>query len=98
MTLPSAAKPALIEIPSLARSPEAPVFFSRSLPAKSTKCSLLSTVTVSPALNVSTGIDMRFSFIGLGVAWVDADLRCTRFKLKTACDRDDLALIAVESV
>lgn len=32
--------PQLMEIPSLARSPVAPVRFNRSEPAKSTKCNL----------------------------------------------------------
>ena len=36
MTLPSASRPWLIDIPSFMRSPTAPVRFSRSLPARST--------------------------------------------------------------
>lgn len=97
MTLPRLAKPALIEIPSLARSPEACVFFSRSLPAKSTKCSLLSIVTkFSPEPDIaSSGTDRRFSFVVVGA---DEFFFWTRFRLKTACERDDFAFWAVASV
>ena len=96
MTFPRLAKPPLIEIPSFARSPDAPVFFSRSLPARSTKCSLLSTVIqLSAPLIASSGTENRFS-----CASADCPLlrRCTRLILKTACERDDLAFMAVESV
>ena len=96
MTFPRLASPPLIEIPSFALSPEAPVFFNLSLPARSTKCSLLSTVmNDSLLLMPSAGIDMRFSLVEVVAA---CDLRWIRFKLKTACDLEDFALIAVASV
>ena len=68
MTLPKLANPALIEMPSLALSPEACVFFSLSLPARSTKCSLLSIVTkFSPEPDIaSRGTDRRFSRVVAG--------------------------------
>lgn len=107
ITLPKLANPALIEIPSFALSPWACVFyasqilwcvdnpvestFKRSLPARSTKCILLSTV-MKPSWFISTGIDIRF------IALSSLFFLCTRFKLKTACEREDLALIAVASV
>jgi hypothetical protein len=90
MTFPKLARPALIEIPSLALSPEACVFFSLSLPAKSTKCNLLSIVTkLSPEPDIaSRGTDRRFSRVVVGA---DEVFFCTRFKLKTACEREDFA-------
>ena len=86
MTLPRLARPALIEIPSFARSPVAPVFFSLSLPARSTKCSLLSVVTTfSELMELSDGTDTCLSLLGvIGVIGPESDFFCTRFKLKTA--------------
>ena len=40
MTFPRAKRPILIATPSLKVSPDAPVFFGRSLPARSTKWNL----------------------------------------------------------
>lgn len=57
MTLPSACRPALMLIPSLARSPIADVRFSLSLPARSTKWNLLVRVTHSPSGSGSSGVN-----------------------------------------
>ena len=88
-----------MDIPSRARSPCAPVFFNLSLPARSTKCNLLSTVTQlsleEPDI-ISIGTDRRFSRVEVGAA--GDDFFWTRFRLKTACEREDLALTAVASV
>jgi len=48
MTFPNANKPQLIDIPSLALSPVAPVRFNLSEPARSTKWNLAVRVSNSP--------------------------------------------------
>jgi hypothetical protein len=55
MTFPKACSPALILIPSLARSPMADVRFNRSEPARSTKWNLLLSTTHSPSGSGSSG-------------------------------------------
>ena len=50
ITLPKAKRPQLMEMPSFARSPVAPVRLSRSEPAKSTKWNLAVSVSMSPTL------------------------------------------------
>ena len=48
MKLPKAKRPQLMEMPSFARSPVAPVLLSLSEPAKSTKWNLAVRVSMSP--------------------------------------------------
>ena len=50
ITLPKAKRPQLMEMPSFALSPVAPVRLSRSEPAKSTKWNLAVSVSMSPTL------------------------------------------------
>lgn len=86
MTLLRLARPVLMVMPSLILSPLKPVLFRRSLPARSTKFSLLSMV-------------IRFSLDSCSEAPPDEVLRrCTRFKLNIACDLDDLEFAIVGSV
>lgn len=62
ITFPRASKPQLMEIPSLARSPVAPVRFSLSEPARSTKWNLALNVTNSWLDPLSSIISNSSSF------------------------------------
>mmetsp|Transcript_26758 Transcript_26758/g.64883 ORF Transcript_26758/g.64883 Transcript_26758/m.64883 type:complete len:208 (-) Transcript_26758:541-1164(-) len=83
MTFPRARSPLLMLIPSRMRSPTAPVLLSRSDPARSTKWNLEVIVSSRTSALSST---------------ISTCVVCLRMMLKIACDRDDVAFIAVAPV
>mmetsp|Transcript_2568 Transcript_2568/g.4731 ORF Transcript_2568/g.4731 Transcript_2568/m.4731 type:complete len:209 (-) Transcript_2568:737-1363(-) len=82
MTFPRASSPLLILMPSIMRAPTAPVRFSRSDPARSTKWNF----EVITSSRVSA-----LSSISICLVWL-------RIMLKMACDRDDVAFMFVDPV
>mmetsp|Transcript_40057 Transcript_40057/g.77967 ORF Transcript_40057/g.77967 Transcript_40057/m.77967 type:complete len:217 (-) Transcript_40057:509-1159(-) len=82
MTLPRANNPLLMLIPSFILSPVAPVRLTLSDPAKSTKW------------NLDTMVSCRTSALSLS----STCLVCTRIMLKMACERLEVAFIAVDPV
>uniref|UniRef100_A0A6B0V0B1 Putative secreted protein n=1 Tax=Ixodes ricinus TaxID=34613 RepID=A0A6B0V0B1_IXORI len=96
ITFPRARSPQLMEMPSLARSPVAPVRLSRSDPARSTKWNLA--VRVSNSLKVDASPSPPSSSSAPSSSGTVTTRCCLMCRVKMAWDREDWTFIAVLAV
>lgn len=86
ITFPNESKPILMFIPSFIVLPTAPVFFKRSLPAKSTKCNLLVLNPSSKECSMSTSYLFSLPSTAPLLPYKSSKPCYSKKIVKTACD------------